>query len=103
MKKTQAVGIDLGTTYSSLAVLNTHGQPVTIPNADGELSTPSVVYFENGEVVVGTEALRNAVAAPDRVIQHAKRYLGNPQKYWEIDGQRHTPLEVSSLILLLVK
>ncbi len=99
MKKTQAVGIDLGTTYSSLAVLNTHGQPVTIPNADGELSTPSVVYFENGEVVVGTEALRNAVAAPDRVIQHAKRYLGNPQKYWEIDGQRHTPLEVSSLIL----
>lgn len=99
MKKTQAVGIDLGTTYSSLAVLNTHGQPVTIPNADGELSTPSVVYFANGEVVVGTEALRNAVAAPDRVVQHAKRYMGNPQKYWEIDGQRYTPQQVSSLIL----
>ena len=99
MKKTQAVGIDLGTTYSSLAVLNKHGQPVTIPNQDGELSTPSVVYFDGANVVVGTEALRNAVSSPDRVVQHVKRWMGDPQKLWEIDGRGYTPTDISALIL----
>lgn len=99
MKKTQAVGIDLGTTYSSLAVLNKHGQPVTIPNQDGELSTPSVVYFDGANVVVGTEALRNAVSSPDRVVQHVKRWIGDPQKLWEVDGRGYTPTDISALIL----
>ena len=52
MKQTHAVGIDLGTTYSCLAWLNEHGHPVTIPNQEGELSTPSVVFFDGDEPVV---------------------------------------------------
>ena len=64
MMTTHAVGIDLGTTYSCIAYLNEHGQPVTLPNQEGELSTPSVVLFDGDEVVVGTEALRNAIVRP---------------------------------------
>ena len=45
MQALQAVGIDLGTTYSCIAVLNEHGEPISIPNPEGELSTPSVVFF----------------------------------------------------------
>lgn len=99
MKKTQAVGIDLGTTYSCIAWLNEHGHPVTIPNQEGELSTPSVVFFDRDEVVVGTEALRNAIARPLRVVQNAKRYMGHADKNWTMDGARYTPVDVSSLIL----
>ena len=55
MQKIQAVGIDLGTTYSCIAHLNEHGEPVTIPNQEGELSTPSVAMFDGAEVIVGTD------------------------------------------------
>lgn len=96
---THAIGIDLGTTYSCLAVLNEHGQPTTIPNQEGELSTPSVVFFDDTEAIVGTEALRNAIAFPDRVIQNAKRFMGDPQKSWSIDGRVYTPQNVSTLVL----
>ena len=99
MKKTQAVGIDLGTTYSCVAWLNEHGHPVTIPNQEGELSTPSVVFFDGNDPIVGTEALRNAIARPDRVVQNAKRHIGNPEKSWGIEGVRYSPVHVSSLIL----
>lgn len=96
---THAVGIDLGTTYSCISYLNEHGEPVTVPNRDGELCTPSAVLIDRGEIVVGTEALRNSVRKPDRVIQHAKRFMGNPDKKWIIDGRGYTPLDVSTLIL----
>jgi len=99
MKKTHAVGIDLGTTYSCIAWLNEHGHPVTIPNQEGELSTPSVVYFDESDPIVGTEALRNAIARPDRVVQNAKRHVGNAEKFWTVDGVRYSPVHVSSLIL----
>ncbi|MEZ6128373.1 MAG: Hsp70 family protein [Planctomycetaceae bacterium] len=99
MKKTQAVGIDLGTTYSCIAWLNEHGHPVTIPNQEGELSTPSVVFFDQGEAIVGTEALRNAIARPQQVVQNAKRHMGNPEKFWTINGARYSPGDVSGLIL----
>ncbi|MBI1312949.1 Hsp70 family protein [bacterium] len=100
MLKTHAVGIDLGTTYSCISYLNEHGEPVTLANQEGELSTPSVVLFDDsGEIVVGTEALRNAVVKPNRVIQNAKRYMGDPGKRWEIGGKVVTPLDVSKLIL----
>lgn len=96
---THAIGIDLGTTYSCLAVLNEHGQPTTIPNQEGELSTPSVVFFDDNETIVGTEALRNAIAYPDRVIQNAKRFIGDPTKLWQIDEDTFSPQQVSTLIL----
>ncbi len=99
MKQTHAVGIDLGTTYSCIAWLNEHGQPVTIPNQEGELSTPSVVFFDGGQPIVGTEALRNAIAAPDRVIQHAKRFMGDANKFWKIGDARFSPVHISGLIL----
>lgn len=99
MKHTHAVGIDLGTTYSCIAWLNEYGQPVTIPNQEGELSTPSVVFFDGSQPVVGTEAMRNAIASPERVVQHAKRYMGDAEKFWKIDDTRYSPVHISGMIL----
>ena len=99
MLKSQAVGIDLGTTYSCLAYLNEHGEPVTLANQEGELSTPSVVLFDGKEVVVGTEALRNAVVKPGRVIQNSKRFMGDPKHRWTIDGKSYSPIIIAALIL----
>src|SRR5262249_23471241 len=100
MLATHAVGIDLGTTYSCIAYLNEHGEPVTIPNQEGELSTPSVVLFEpDASAVVGTEALRNAIIQPDRVVQNAKRSMGDLQQKWTIDGRTYTPVDIASLVL----
>jgi len=96
---TYPVGIDLGTTYSSLAYLTPQGQPVTLPNAEGELSTPSIVLFDGDDVIVGTEALRHSVASPDRVVQYAKRHMGDPQKCWVIDGRVYRPKEISTYII----
>ena len=99
MLSTHAVGIDLGTTYSCLSYLNEHGEPITVPNKDGELSTPSVVLFDGDHVVVGTEALRNSIRHPDRVVVHAKRYMGNPNHRWKIAGKSYSPIDVSTVIL----
>lgn len=99
MKQTHAIGIDLGTTYSCIAWLNEHGQPVTIPNQEGELSTPSAVFFDGEQPVIGTEAIRNAIASPDRVVQHAKRFMGDAQKFWKIGDMRYSPVHISGLIL----
>lgn len=99
MQKLQAVGIDLGTTYSCIAHLNEHGEPVTIPNQEGELSTPSVAMFDGAEVIVGTEALRHAIVSPGNVVQHAKRFLGKQDFRWEIDGRYFSPKDISAFIL----
>ena len=100
MLKTHAVGIDLGTTYSCISYLNEHGEPVTLANQEGELSTPSVVLFdEGGDVVVGTEALRNAVVKPARVVQNSKRFMGDSEKKWVIDDRSYTPIDVATLVL----
>ena len=99
MQAIQAVGIDLGTTYSCIAALNEHGEPISIPNPEGELSTPSVVFFDHGEEVVGVEALRNAVAKPESVVQNAKRYMGDPKKRWTIDKKSYSPTDISAIIL----
>ncbi|MBM4076406.1 MAG: Hsp70 family protein, partial [Planctomycetes bacterium] len=99
MSATHAVGIDLGTTYSCIAYLNEHGEPVTIPNRDGELSTPSVVLFDGDETIVGTEALRNSIRSPERVVVHAKRHMGDPSHTWTIEGQTFTAVDISEMIL----
>ncbi|MEZ6066850.1 MAG: Hsp70 family protein [Planctomycetaceae bacterium] len=93
------VGIDLGTTYSCVSHLDRQGEPHTLPNTEGELSTPSVVLFDGDDVVVGTEALRNSVAHPDRVIQNAKRWMGDANKAWVVDGQTYRPPDVAALVL----
>lgn len=94
-----AVGIDLGTTYSCLAYLNEHGEPITIPNQHGELSTPSAVWFDGNQVIVGTEALRHSILYPDRVVMHAKRYMGNPHHRWHVQGKYYSPVDISTFIL----
>lgn len=99
MKNKPAIGIDLGTTYSCIARLNEHGHPVTIPNQEGELATASVVFFEDDIPIVGTEALRNSIAQPDRVVSFAKRHMGDSGKYWKIGKNRYTPVHISGLII----
>ncbi|MCA9027099.1 MAG: Hsp70 family protein [Planctomycetaceae bacterium] len=99
MTAVHAVGIDLGTTYSCLSHLTPDGRAITLPNPEGELSTPSAVFFDGDEIVVGTEALRNAIAQPDRVVQNAKRYMGDPHKCWVVDGNVYRPADISALIL----
>jgi molecular chaperone DnaK len=99
MLKNQAVGIDLGTTYSCIAYLNEHGEPITLQNEEGELSTPSVVFFDGDEIIVGTEAQRNAIVAPDRIVCQAKRHIGETMKRWPIDGKFYTPVDISAMIL----
>lgn len=98
MLKTHAVGIDLGTTYSCLSYLNEHGEPVTLPNQEGELTTPSIVMFDGKDVIVGTEALRNAVLKPTHVVQNAKRYMGS-NKTWTIEKKTYTPVDIGAFVL----
>ena len=98
------VGIDLGTTFSSIAYLDAHGKPVTVPNAQGELTTPSVVLFDkSGEVIVGREARRVALSEPARVAEDVKRYIGDSFYPKLIDGKKLTPPSISALILKKLK
>ena len=99
MLPTHAIGIDLGTTFSTIAYLNEHGEPITIPNKDGELSTPSVVLFDGNDIIVGAEALRNSIRHPDKVVDHAKRYMGNPAHRWKIGGKSYSPMDISAFIV----
>ncbi|WP_437191633.1 Hsp70 family protein [Planctomicrobium sp. SH527] len=98
-QKNIPVGIDLGTTYSSIAYLNAQGQPVTLPNEEGEMSTPSVVFFDGTDVIVGTEAVRHSVISPDRVVQFAKRFMGDRHKCWVMNGNIYRPKDISALII----
>src|SRR5258708_9471148 len=99
MPTTHAVGIDLGTTYSCIAYLNEQGEPVSIPNQEGEISTPSVVMYDKGEEIVGTEALRNSIMNSAHVVQNAKRSMGDPRKKWVIDAKTYTTSDISTSIL----
>jgi len=95
----RAVGIDLGTTNSVVAVL-TGGEPEVIANAEGSRTTPSVVAFaKNGEVLVGEVAKRQAVTNVDRTIRSVKRHMGEGSWAVKIDGKDYTPQEISARVL----
>ena len=96
-------GIDLGTTYSVLAVLDPSGRPVTIPNSDGDLSTPSVVLFEDDGLIVGKEAQRIALVEPDRVAECSKRDMGSPYYHRQVGGRRVSPQMIGAIILKRIK
>src|SRR5215204_5993279 len=99
----KAVGIDLGTTNSVVAVLE-GGDPVVIPNAEGSRTTPSVVAFsKSGEVLVGEVAKRQAITNPDRTFRSIKRHMGEDWKSEDVDGKRYTPQEISARILQKLK
>lgn len=98
-----AIGIDLGTTFSALACLDDQGRPRTIANRDGELATPSVVYFGRSGVVVGREALKAACFEPDAVAQYAKRDMGKLSYRRLVRGSRLPPEVIQALILRKLK
>src|SRR6267154_6541134 len=98
----RAVGIDLGTTNSVVAVLE-GGEPTVIANAEGSRTTPSVVAFaKNGEVLDGEVAKRQAVTNPDRTIRSVKREMGTAWSV-DIDGKKYTPQEISARVLMKLK
>ena len=98
----RAVGIDLGTTNSVIAVLE-GGEPTVIANAEGSRTTPSVVAFaKNGEVLVGEVAKRQAVTNVDRTIRSVKRQMGTDWKV-TIDGKKFTAQQISAFILQKLK
>ena len=96
------IGIDLGTTNSCVAVME-GGEPVVIPNAEGNRTTPSVVAFsKNGERLVGQIAKRQAVTNPDNTVISIKRSMGTDKKV-KIEGDEFTPQEISAMILQKLK
>ena len=98
----RAVGIDLGTTNSAIAVLE-GGEPTIIPNAEGGRTTPSVVAFsKSGEILVGEIAKRQAVTNVDRTISSVKRHMGTDWSV-EIDDKKYTAQEMSARILAKLK
>ena len=99
----RAVGIDLGTTNSAVAVLE-GGEPTIIANAEGGRTTPSVVAFsKGGEVLVGEIAKRQAVTNADRTIRSVKRHMGTGWKSEDIDGKHYNAQEISARILQKLK
>ena len=99
----KAVGIDLGTTNSVVAVLEA-GEPVVIPNSEGARTTPSVVAFskDDAEVLVGEVAKRQAITNPDRTIRSVKRHMGTKWNT-DIDGKEYTSQEISARTLMKLK
>ena len=95
------IGIDLGTTYSCVSVLE-GGEPKVIPNAEGNRTTPSVVCIKEGTTTVGEVAKRGAITNPDKTVSSIKRKMGTNEKV-EIEGKKYTPQEISAKILSKLK
>ena len=98
-----AIGIDLGTTFSVIAFLDKVGRPTTIPNTDGDLTTPSVVFFDRDLMVVGKEAVKAAVHEPEVIAQFVKRDMGKDAYSKLIRGESYPPEVIQSLILEKLK
>ncbi len=102
MKLSNIAGIDLGTTFSGLAILNSIGKPETVPNSEGERITPSAIYFPDDSrdtVLVGREAINARADDITRSARWVKRFMGDPFYPQEVIGKKWTPAELSSLIL----
>lgn len=98
----KVIGIDLGTTNSCVAVIE-GGEPVVIPNPEGNRTTPSVVAFsKTGERLVGQVAKRQAVTNPERTVMSIKRDMGLNKKV-KIDNKEYTPQEISAMVLQKLK
>lgn len=95
------VGIDLGTTFSAVAVLEA-GKSTIIPNAEGTRTTPSVVHLKDSEVIVGQIARNQAIVDPSHTIRSIKRKMGSNEKV-EIDDKEYSPEQISAMILQKLK
>ena len=100
-KNGATIGIDLGTTFSAVAVLEA-GKPVIIPNAEGTRTTPSIVHVKDEEVIVGQVARNQTVVDPKHTIRSIKRKMGTTEKV-EIDGKNYSPEQISAMILQKLK
>src|SRR4051794_19781183 len=92
-------GIDLGTTYSCVAFVDEFGKAVVVPNAEGDYTTPSVVFFDGANRVVGKEAKNNALLFPAQVVEMVKRQMGVAEWRFPYEGVNYTAEEISSYIL----
>lgn len=92
-------GIDLGTTYSSIAYVDEYGKPVVVPNSDNQRITPSVVFFDGENVVVGEVAKENSKIYPNDVVSFVKRSMGEPDFVFEHNGKSFRAEEISSFII----
>ena len=100
----KVVGIDLGTTYSAIATVNSHGKAEIIVNREGDRITPSVVLFDADAPIVGSIAKRSAIASPLNVVQFVKRQMGNPSwKFRSEGGHVWKAEEISAIILKRLK
>src|SRR5438105_3512336 len=93
------VGIDLGTTFSAISTLDDNGQAVTLPNREGEMLTPSVVFLDGTTTVVGQAARDVALEQPDKVASLIKRRMGHPAYGRLVDGREFRPETLSAIIL----
>jgi len=99
-------GIDLGTTFSALAVLNAIGKAEIVPNSEGERITPSAIYFDEQDceiIRVGVEAVNSRQLNPERSVRWIKRHMGDVDYHKTIDDKEWTAVELSSLILKKLK
>jgi len=92
-------GIDLGTTYSGIAYIDEHGKPVIVPNAENQRITPSVVFFDGDNIIVGEVAKENAKLYPNEVVTLVKRSMGEPNFLFEYQEKNYRPEEISGYIL----
>ncbi len=92
-------GIDLGTTYSSIACVDEYGKPIVIPNAENQRVTPSVVFFDGENIVVGDVAKESSKLYPGDVVSFIKRSMGEANFVFEHNGKQYRPEEISSFII----
>ena len=94
-----AVGIDLGTTYSAVAILDESGNPKTLPNSEGDLTTPSILLFNDQDVVVGREAEAAKASRYSSIAEYTKRDLGKRSYHKQIEGFEYPPEALLAFIL----
>jgi molecular chaperone DnaK len=92
-------GIDLGATYSCIAYIDPTGKAIVLPNQEHQLSTPSVVLFEQDVRIVGDEAKNSAILNPDYVVEMVKRHMGEADWSFRYEGIDYSPEEIASYIL----
>lgn len=100
-RRFKTVGVDLGTTYSSIAYIDEYGDPRVVNNSDDHRPIlPSAVFFDGDDIIVGEDALSNACISPGDVVQFMKRQIGEPKSYLMGDSQReYTPETISAMVL----
>jgi molecular chaperone DnaK len=93
------IGIDLGTTNSAIAIVNEFGKPEIIPNKEGERITPSVVLFDDEQIIVGSIAKQSSVAEPDRTVSSIKSHMGSSDYIFEYKQTEYKPEDISAMVL----